>query len=35
MEKADLESQGKDVTFPCERLWYDVPMRSCKMHSLD
>ena len=35
MEKDDFESQGNDLTFPCERLCYDVPVRSYKVRSLD
>ena len=35
MEKADIESQGNDLTFPCERLWYDVSVRSYKVCGLD
>ena len=35
MKKVDLESQGNDLTFLCEHLWYDVPVRSYKVRSLD
>ena len=33
-ENACFGSKDKDLTFPCERLLYDVPVRSYKVHNL-